>query len=59
VIEQWIGSSWSVVTSPNPSASENVLNAAAADPVSGQAWAVGEFFNNTSSSRQTLTEFNP
>jgi len=59
VIEQWNGSTWSVVTSPNPSTSENVLNAAAADPVSSQAWAVGEFFNNTSSGRQTLTEFNP
>jgi len=59
VIEQWNGTSWSVVTSPNPSASENVLNAAAADSASGQAWAVGEFFSNTSSGRQTLTEFNP
>lgn len=59
VIEQWNGTSWSVVPSPNPSASENVLAAASADPASGQAWAVGEFFNNTTSARQTLTEFNP
>jgi hypothetical protein len=59
VIEQWNGSTWSVVTSPNPSASENVLDGAAADQVSGQAWAVGEFFNNTSFQRETLTEFNP
>jgi hypothetical protein len=56
VIEQWNGTAWSVVTSPNPSASENILKAAAADPSSGQAWAVGSFF---SSGRQTLTEFNP
>jgi hypothetical protein len=59
VIEQWNGSSWSVVPSPNPSASENILNAAAADPGSGQAWAVGAFFNTTNNVLQTLTEFNP
>jgi hypothetical protein len=59
VIEQWNGTSWSVVPSPNPSVSENVLDGAAADSSSGQAWAVGEFFNNTSSQRQTLTESNP
>jgi hypothetical protein len=59
VIEQWNGTSWSVVPTPNPSLNENTLAAASADPVSGQAWAVGEFFNNTTSTRQTLTEFNP
>jgi hypothetical protein len=59
VIEQWNGTTWSVVSSPNPSTSENVLDGAAADSVSGQAWAVGEFFNTTASSRQTLAEFNP
>src|SRR5205085_11633775 len=59
VIEQWNGTSWSVVPSPNPSASENVLNAAAVAPRFDQAWAVGEFFNNTNSVLQTLTEFNP
>jgi hypothetical protein len=58
VIEQWNGSTWSVVSSPNPSTSQNVLNGAAADPSSGQAWAVGEFFNNTANSGQTLTESN-
>ena len=59
VIENWDGTSWTVVPSPDPSANENVLAAASADPTSGQAWAVGEFFNNTTSTRQTLTEFNP
>ena len=58
LIEQWNGTSWSVVTSPNASANEDVLNGAAADPTSGQAWAVGEFFNPTTNVRQTLTEFN-
>ncbi len=53
LIEQWNGTSWSVVASPNPSANQDVLNAAAADPSSGQAWAVG--FTNSG----TLIEFNP
>jgi hypothetical protein len=43
VIEQWNGTSWSQVSSPNPGASENILNGAAADPTSGQVWAVGVF----------------
>jgi hypothetical protein len=59
VIEQWDGINWSVVTSPNPSASQNILNGAAADPSSGQAWAVGSFFDNTTSQGDSLTEFNP
>jgi len=59
LIEQWNGSSWSIVPSPNPSSLQNILDAAAADPSSGQAWAVGNFVNNTTSVQQTLTEFNP
>ena len=58
LIEQWNGTSWSVVTSPNPSSTTNLLEAAAADPSSGQAWAVGEF-TAASGATQTLTEFNP
>ena len=57
--EQWNGTAWSVVTSPNPSTSENILDAAAADQSSGQAWAVGAFFNTTNNVLETLTEFNP
>src|SRR5439155_19606291 len=59
VIEQWNGTSWSVVSSPNPSASINILDGAAADKSSGQAWAVGAFFNTINNVLQTLTEFNP
>ena len=58
VVEQRNGTAWSVVTGPNPSASENILDAAA-DPSSGQAWAVGAFFNTTKNILETLTEFNP
>jgi hypothetical protein len=61
LIEQWNGSSWSVVSSPNPgsgSSPGDSLRGAAADPSSGQAWAVGEF-TAASGATQTLTEFNP
>ncbi len=58
LIEQWNGTSWSVVPSPNPSSGVNVLDAAAADKSSGQAWAVGDF-TAASGALQTLTEFNP
>src|SRR5712692_11737569 len=59
LIEQWNGTSWSIVSSPNPSSLQNILDAAAADPSSAQAWAVGNFVNDTTSVQQTLTEFNP
>jgi hypothetical protein len=57
LIEQWNGTSWSVVASPSPSATTNLLEAAATDPSSGQAWAVGDF--STPTMIDTLTEFNP
>jgi hypothetical protein len=38
--EQWNGTTWSVVPSPNPAPDVNVLRAVAALP-SGEAWAVG------------------
>jgi len=43
LIEQWNGTSWSVVASPNPIGSQDFFDAASADPSSGQAWAVGSF----------------
>ncbi len=61
LIEQWNGSSWSVVSSPNPGSGStpgDSLRGAAADPSSGQAWAVGQF-TAASGAEQTLTEFNP
>ncbi len=61
LIEQWNGSSWSVVSSPNPgsgSSPGDSLRGAAADPNSGQTWAVGQF-TAASGATQTLTEFNP
>jgi hypothetical protein len=58
LIEHWNGTKWSVVKSPNPSSTLNVLDGAAADPVSHQTWAVGVFFN-ASGVAQTLTLFHP
>ncbi len=61
LIEQWNGSSWSVVASPNPgsgSSPGDSLRGTAVDPSSGQAWAVGQF-TAASGATQTLTEFHP
>jgi hypothetical protein len=57
LIEQWNGTSWSIVASPSPGSAAS-LRAAAADPASGQAWAVGNF-RSPSGADQTLIEFNP
>jgi hypothetical protein len=57
LIEQWNGTSWSIVTSPAPGTA-SLLSGASADPASGQAWAVGNF-TAASGATQTLTEFNP
>ncbi len=56
LIEQWNGTSWSIVASPSPGSAAS-LRGAAADPTSGQAWAVGNF-RSPSGADQTLIEFN-
>jgi len=43
LIELWNGTSWSIVSSPNPAGMQDFFDAASADPSSGQAWAVGSF----------------
>jgi hypothetical protein len=58
LIEQWNGTSWSIVTSPAPG-SASLLSGASADPASGQVWAVGNSTPAAGSATQTLTEFNP
>ena len=57
LIEQWNGTSWSIAASPSPGSAAS-LRGAAADPASGQAWAVGNF-RAPSGADQTLIEFNP
>ena len=58
LIEHWDGTSWSIVASPSPG-SAATLSGAAADPASGQAWAVGNLRPAGGGATQTLTEFNP
>jgi plastocyanin len=41
LIMKWNGSTWSTVTSPNPSTGDNYLNAVTVLPGSTSAWAVG------------------
>ncbi len=53
--EHWNGTSWSVVTSPNVTAGDNVLTSVAAVST-GNVWAVGNAFDNTDSTSQTLIE---
>ena len=54
LIEHWDGTSWSVVSSPNPG-QDNVIYGVAAISTTN-AWAVGDYYNPNSSSFQTLTE---
>jgi hypothetical protein len=54
LIENWNGSSWSIVSSPNP-ATNNVLRGVAADST-GDVWAVGYSNSGTSSSDTPLVE---
>jgi hypothetical protein len=51
LIEHWNGTAWSLVASPNPSSTRNVLNGVAATSASN-AWAVDSYDSGTV--RQTL-----
>ena len=53
LIEQWNGTSWSVVSSPSPGSNNNILNAVAAVSASN-IWTVGLYFNGVYG--QTLIE---
>ncbi len=55
LIEQWNGTKWKIVASPNPSPDFSVLNGIAALSVHA-IWSVGDYLN-TSGSYQTLTEY--
>jgi hypothetical protein len=55
-VEQWNGTQWARVSSPNVGTSNNTLQAAAALPAADDVWAVGEYFSSTSSVYQTLVE---
>jgi IPT/TIG domain len=53
--EHWNGSAWSIVSTPNTGAGDNVLESVVAI-ASNDAWAVGYSRANNSSARQSLTE---
>ncbi len=57
LIEQWNGTNWNVVSSPNPGTNSDFLRSVARVPRTNQVWAVG--YDNTSSNGpyQTLIEF--
>jgi hypothetical protein len=57
LIEQWNGTNWNVVSSPNPGTNSGFLRSVARVPRTNQVWAVG--YDNTTSNGpyQTLIEF--
>lgn len=55
LIEQWNGTNWTTVPSPNVGTGNNILNAVAHVPNSNQLWAVGREINSASV-WQTLIE---
>jgi len=54
LVEQWNGTQWSVVNSPNPGSVDSDLVAAARVPKTNHFWAVGFVYDGTT--YQTLTE---
>src|SRR5947209_554223 len=55
LIEQWNGTSWSIVASPNQGTRSNVLNGVAAGSASN-IWTVGDYINSSTGTDQTLIE---
>lgn len=53
--EHWDGTSWSIVTSPNPTSSGDYLNGVTAISANN-VWAVGEYFDQNVTSETTLIE---
>ena len=56
--EQWNGSSWSIVTSPNNGPQHNFLNGVAATS-GGTLWAVGAFYNSSLIERTLILRKSP
>ena len=55
LIEHWNGTKWSVVPSPSPDLSANLLYGVAATSAQ-DAWAVGNYYSNIDSSGKTLID---
>ncbi|SRR6266487_1869621 len=56
--EQWNGSSWSVVPSPNVGSSDNSLSGVVRVPGSSNVWAVGDFVNSSGNDRTLIEQWN-
>src|SRR6266852_5854425 len=55
LVEHWNGNHWQVVTSPNAGTDNNDLHGVAVE-LSGNAWAVGSYFDPRTGSSRTLIE---
>jgi hypothetical protein len=55
LIEHWNGSNWNIMPSPNVGKGDNRLSGVTVE-LSGNAWAVGEYFNRVLGNFQTLIE---
>jgi hypothetical protein len=58
LILHWDGSNWSRVKSPNPSSTYNTLTGVSADSAN-DAWAVGDYYDDTTDALDTLITSNP
>jgi hypothetical protein len=56
LIEQWNGTNWSIVPSPNAGSSDN-LDGVTRIPGTGAVGAVGYYYNTVDSPYQTLVEY--
>ena len=54
--EQWNGTQWSVVSSPNGGTDVNILQSVARVPGTRNAWAVGDYFDTATNLWKTLAE---
>jgi len=58
LVEQWNGSAWNIIATPNLGSIESMFSGLTQVPGTNQLWAVGLYANpNQSNTIQTLTEF--
>lgn len=57
LIEQWNGTSWSIVASPNLGSIKDVLSGVARVPGSSNVWAVGSYSPSSIGQTSTLIEY--
>ena len=53
LVEHWNGTSWSIVSNPGPTGSDNILNAITVVSAN-DVWTVGSFYNSSQNQTQTL-----